>query len=140
MTARPHLAPGFVLLVAAGGAVGTAARALLAEALPAQGGWPIGTLAANLAGAFLLGLLLSWLMRRGPETAARRSARLALGTGLLGGFTTYSTFALEVERALADSQPAVGLGYAAVTVLLGLAACLAGVALGGRARLRVGAA
>ncbi len=132
MSSRPYLAPGLVLLVAVGGALGTAGRAALAQALEPRDGWPWGTLLANVLGAFLLGLLLEALVRRGPETTRVRRARLGLGTGVLGGFTTYSTFAVELERALADARVGLALGYAATTLTLGLLACVAGVLLGAR--------
>ncbi|MCV2396251.1 CrcB family protein [Actinotalea sp. M2MS4P-6] len=132
MSTRPYLAPGLVALVVAGGAVGSVGRAALGQALPADGGWHWGTLAANALGAFLLGLLLEVLVRRGPESRRGRTVRLALGTGVMGGFTTYSTFAVEVERSLADGQVATALGYAATILVLGLVACSAGVLLGAR--------
>jgi CrcB protein len=116
------------VLVAAGGAVGSLGRYGLAQALPAQHGWPVGTLTANLVGAFLLGVLLEALGRRGPETPGVLRARLALGTGVLGGFTTFSALALETERLLAAGAVGTGLGYAAVSVVGGALCAVAGVA------------
>lgn len=100
--------------------------------LPAQHGWPVGTLAANLTGAFLLGALLEVLGRRGPETPGVQRVRLALGTGVLGGYTTFSSLALETERLLADGAAATALGYAGVTLVAGVLSAAAGVALAGR--------
>jgi CrcB protein len=128
----PHLRPGLVLLVAAGGAAGTLARHGLSASVPAREGWPVATLLENLAGAFLLGLLLEALVRAGDETPALRRVRLGLGTGFLGGFTTFSAFALEVGRLLTSGSPVQAAGYFAVSVLGGLLACLAGVALAAR--------
>ncbi|MDO8121080.1 CrcB family protein [Isoptericola sp. b490] len=136
MSTRPHLHPGLVLAVAAGGAVGSVARGLLGSAVGAVDGWPLGTMTANLVGSFLLGLLLEALLRRGPETPRARLVRLALGTGTMGGFTTFSSLALEIERLLADGSTGVAVGYAAATVVLGLASCAAGVVVGARLRLR----
>lgn len=99
--------------------------------LPAQHGWPVGTLAANLTGAFLLGALLEVLGRRGPETPGVQRVRLALGTGVLGGYTTFSSLALETERLLADGAAATALGYAGVTLVAGVLSAAAGVALVG---------
>ncbi|MFN7242544.1 MAG: fluoride efflux transporter FluC, partial [Dietzia cercidiphylli] len=82
--------PVAVGLVALGGAVGSALRATVAVMLP---GTPLGaTLAVNVLGAFLLGLVLEWLAASGERLGERRRAgvRLLLGTGVCGGFTTYS--------------------------------------------------
>lgn len=114
-------------VVFAGGVVGTVVRAALETAFPAQpGGWPWATFAINVTGAFLLGLLLETLARRGPDEGARQLLRLGLGTGVMGGYTTYSTFAVETVRLLGAGAVLSGLGYALGTVLLGLAAALAG--------------
>lgn len=128
--------PGLVAVVALGGAVGTAARFGLARAVPAIGGWPTATFVANLTGAFLLGLLLEALLARGPETPATRRVRLALGTGLLGGFTTFSSLAIEVERLAAQGDAGLGVGYGLLSVVLGFGCALAGVAVGGRRAAR----
>lgn len=137
---RPaHLRASLVLLVALGGAVGTAARYGLTTAVGPNGGWPTATFAANLLGALLLGLLLERLARRGPETTTARRARLALGTGTLGGFTTFSTLAIEVERLGAAGRPGLAVAYGLLSVALGVAAAFLGVWLGAR-RHRRGAA
>ncbi|GEL46022.1 hypothetical protein CHO01_11380 [Cellulomonas hominis] len=126
---RPaHRQAALALLVAAGGAVGSLGRYGLAQAMSPQHGWPVGTLTANLAGAFLLGVLLEVLGRRGPETPGVQRARLALGTGVLGGFTTFSSLALETERLLAAGSVGTALGYAGLTLVAGVLAAAAGVA------------
>jgi CrcB protein len=136
---RPlHARPGLVLLVGAGGAAGTAVRATVAALVPADG-WPWATWAVNVTGAFLLGLLLDVLARTGPDDGRRRAARLLLGTGFLGGYTTYSTLALDTVTLTGSGHPGVALGYAASTLVAGLVAAAAGIALGahsGRAALR----
>lgn len=117
-------------VVFAGGVLGTAVRAALEAAMPAQpGGWPWATFAINVSGSFLLGLLLETLSRRGPDAGLRRYLRLGLGTGVMGGYTTYSTFAVETVRlfALGGGAVFVGLGYALGSVLLGLAGAFAGM-------------
>ncbi|WP_040399327.1 fluoride efflux transporter FluC [Cellulomonas massiliensis] len=122
-------------LVAAGGAVGTTLRALLERAWPAEpGGWPWTTSAINLVGSFALGALLETLARQGPDEGRRRLVRLGAGTGVLGGFTTYSTFVVEVERRLSGGVVATGLAYALVSVVLGLVAAWLGVAAAGALR------
>jgi len=130
---RPHhLEPTLVGLVFVGGMVGTTGRYLLARALASDGGWPTGTFTANLVGSFLLGVLLEALLRRGNESPVGRRLRLGLGTGMLGGFTTFSTLALDIEQLLAHSEVSVALRYAVATVVLGLGACLLGVVVAAR--------
>jgi len=118
-----------ITLVAAGGAAGTLARWALTTALPPQHGWPLATLTENLLGAFLLGLLLEALVRAGEESPRRRMIRLGLGTGVLGGFTTFSTFALEVEKLLTTGSATQAISYFAISIIGGFLTCLAGVAL-----------
>ncbi|MCL1869020.1 MAG: CrcB family protein [Promicromonosporaceae bacterium] len=119
--------------VALGGAAGSVLRYLfsfLNSKDPA--GWPVGTLAVNVIGAFALGLLLEAIARRGPEDRRLQRLRLTVGTGVLGGFTTYSSFALEVERHLSVGAVGVTLGYVGLTLVVGTAAAIAGVLLGAR--------
>ncbi|WP_367947923.1 CrcB family protein [Rathayibacter sp. VKM Ac-2858] len=127
-----HLRPSAILLVAAGGAVGTAARYGTALALPPLGAVPVATIVVNLVGAFLLGLLLAGLARRGPDAGRRRTLRLLLGTGVLGGFTTYSTFSLDTAALLEGGRWAEVLLYAGGTLVLGTLAAALGVLLAGR--------
>lgn len=131
MTRPHHTDPVLVGSVAAGGALGSLARYGLSHALPTRGGWPLGTLAENVLGAFLLGLLLQLLLRRGHETRRRRWLRLTLGTGVLGGFTTYSAFAFELRGLLAAGRVGIAAAYATASVAGGTLACVAGVALAG---------
>ena len=86
----------------------------------------------NLTGAFALGLLLEHLARRGPDDGRRREVRLYAGTGLLGGYTTYSTLALDTVLLADTGQAAVALLYAGSGVVLGVAAAAAGLAVGRR--------
>ena len=119
-------------LVAAGGALGTAVRAALTALPAADGRWPWATATVNLTGAFLLGLLLEGLARTGPDDGRRRDARLLLGTGVLGGYTTYSTLALDTVELAGAGVLGGAVLYAAGSVLLGLAAAAAGIATGAR--------
>lgn len=125
-----HRDPRLVLVVAVGGAVGTLARHLVSSASAGGGGFPVTTLGINLVGAFVLGVLLEALLRHGRETDRARRLRLGVGTGVLGGFTTYSTLAVEIERLLTDGQVATAAAYAAASVVLGLLVCGAGVLVG----------
>ena len=115
------------LLAALGGALGASARWAVAEALPASPtGWPWATLLVNLTGCLLLGVLLAVLAARSPEAPWPRPF---LAVGVLGGYTTYSAFAVEVVE-LADAGAAVlAAGYVLVSVLGGVLA----VAVGARA-------
>lgn len=129
--ARPvHLRPEYLVLVFAGGAAGTAAREALSLAFPAVNGVPYTILAINLLGAFLLGLLLEGLARRGPDHGHRRTLRLVLGTGLMGGFTTYSALATASAQLIGDGRATAGVAYGLATVVIGAAATVAGIAAG----------
>ena len=118
-------------LVGLGGAVGTAARSLVSERLAPVAGIPVGILAVNVVGAFVLGLLLERLLRAGPDTGRRRDLRLLLGTGFLGGFTTYSALATDTV-ALLGEHALRAAAYALGTLLLGLAAAVLGLWCGSR--------
>ncbi|WP_375483724.1 fluoride efflux transporter FluC [uncultured Jatrophihabitans sp.] len=133
---RPlHLRPGACALVVAGGVAGTAARYGLARAFPTRSGhWPTGTFVANLVGAFVLGVLLEALLRSGPDTGVRRRLRLLLGTGFCGGFTTYSTFAVEADLLVRDHHTGLAVGYVAATLVAGAVLSVAGIALAARYR------
>ncbi|AKT52915.1 membrane protein [Arsenicicoccus sp. oral taxon 190] len=124
-----HLHGRYAALVAAGGAVGAATREALVLAFPADG-IDTAVLAINVVGAFLLGLLLERLLLAGPDRGPRRAARLLLGTGVLGGFTTYSTLALDVVRLLQRGDAGMAIAYGLATVLLGAVASLAGIRCG----------
>ncbi|MDP4334503.1 CrcB family protein [Curtobacterium sp. A7_M15] len=123
-------------VVALGGAIGTGVRAVLAAAFPAVGGisWAIFTI--NVVGAFCLGLLLEALAHRGPDVGRRRRLRLFVGTGILGGFTTYSTLADDTAQLLDAGRWGAGSGYALLTVVTGLVAVVAGIGIAGLVRRR----
>ena len=122
-----HLTPTFIALVALGGAAGSLARHGVERLLGTSDGLPVGTLTVNLVGAFVLGALLEWLATRGSDVGRRRAARLLVGTGFLGGFTTYSALAVEADILLRDGRVTLALVYVITTVVVGLLATLAGV-------------
>ena len=108
------------LLAAVGGVLGALARWTIAEALPSSPGhWPWGTLLVNLTGCLLLGALFAVLAARFPSATWPRPF---LAVGVLGGFTTYSAFAVEVMRLVEAGAVAVALGYVVVSVVGGVAA------------------
>jgi fluoride exporter len=84
----------------------------------------------NLSGAFILGLLLEALVRSGEDVGWRRRARLAGGTGFCGGFTTYSTLAVETVQLARHGVWSTAALYVVVSVLGGLVAAVAGILVG----------
>ncbi|WIE74557.1 CrcB family protein [Curtobacterium sp. MCSS17_007] len=132
----PHLRWRYLGLVALGGAVGTGVRAVLAAALPAADGVSWTILVINVVGAFCLGFLLEALAHAGADVGRRRALRLFVGTGVLGGFTTYSTLADDTARLLDAGRWGAGAGYALLSVVLGLVAAAVGVWLAGARRTR----
>jgi len=122
-----HLTPSAIGLVFVGGSLGVLARASLDHAFPAGSGFPIATFAVNLVGAFALAVLIETLALRGVDVGHRRAFRLILGSGLLGGFTTYSALAVQTDSLVRTGHTATALAYAAGTVALGLGASLAGI-------------
>jgi fluoride exporter len=112
------------LLAALGGALGALARWGVATALPwSPGTWPWGTLLVNLLGCFLMGVLVGVLAARRPEATWPRPF---LGVGVLGGFTTYSAFAVEVVQAVEQGSLLVAGGYVVASVVGGMLAVVAG--------------
>ncbi|WP_223624601.1 CrcB family protein [Microbacterium sp. EST19A] len=121
-----------VLLVALGGTIGTAARLGLGLALPDAGGFPVAILVANVLGALLIGVVAARL----PASA---DLRLMLGTGVLGGFTTYSAFMTGALELWTDA-PILAAAYAIGSLALGLAAAALGLRLGRQRRASEAAA
>lgn len=117
-----------LLVVAAGGAVGSVLRYLANVAVVYI--WPaqlyIATFFVNIVGCFLLGCAFAWFVVR-PE--ASELIRLLLMVGLLGGFTTFSTFSLEALRLFADGQSIQALLYMGASLTGGLLATWLGMTL-----------
>lgn len=130
-----HLRPGAIALVFLGGSAGTGARVLLTDATPLVAGIPAVTVGINVIGAFFLGLLLEALLRRGPDSGTPHRLRLLLGTGFLGGFTTYSALSLDTVALLTEERAGIAALYGLGSVILGLLAAAAGVACGTKSRL-----
>lgn len=110
-----------VLLVAVGGMIGTAARLGVGLLVPDIAGVPVATIAVNVVGALLIGVLAA-------RVAGASELRLFLGTGVLGGFTTYSAFAVGSVGLWTDA-PLLAAGYACASLALGVVAAWAGLRL-----------
>lgn len=137
---RPiHLHWRYIGLVFVGGAIGTCIRYLLSQVIPSWNGVPVATFIINVTGAFLLGWLLETLSHGGPDVGARRNIRLFAGTGILGGYTTYSTFAVDTDGLIASEHFANSIAYGLATIIVGAIASVVGIACGAaihRARSR----
>jgi CrcB protein len=115
-----------VAVIAAGGALGGLARWSLTHLLPQQGGLPWATFIANVSGCLALGALMVVLLEVRPPG---RYARPFAGVGLLGGFTTFSTYTSETRDLLLDGRAPLAMTYLFGTLLVCLAATWAGMAL-----------
>ncbi|MEL7254728.1 MAG: fluoride efflux transporter CrcB [Pseudomonadota bacterium] len=113
-----------LLQVALGGAIGASARYLTSVgAMRLMGpGFPWGTMAVNVVGSFLIGVLVVVLAQKGGMKAAP-----FLMTGILGGFTTFSAFSLDAFTLYERGQTGLALSYVAASVVLSLLAIVAGV-------------
>lgn len=120
------MTPGLFVLLAVAGGVGAALRFVLDGAVRQAVGarWPWGTALINVSGSFLLGLLTGLAGRGLPPELL-----LVLGTGLLGGYTTFSTASVETVRLLQQRRVAASLTYGLGVLVITIAAALLGLAL-----------
>ena len=118
---------GNLLLVMTGGAIGAGARHLFGRWTLAAFGpdYPWGTLGVNLIGGLLMGLLVGTLAR----TDVGEPTRMLLGVGILGGFTTFSAFSLDMVTMIERGAFGPALGYALVSVIGSVIALFAGLGL-----------
>lgn len=123
------MGPHIWLAVGAGGAIGAMARhGVSRTAMHLLGpNFPWGTLAANIMGSFAMGLIIVWLAHREPATPALRAF---LTVGMLGAFTTFSTFSLDVVTLYRDRTLMIAGAYLLASVILSVGALLGGLALG----------
>jgi CrcB protein len=116
-----------LLIVAAGGAVGASMRHLvnLASLRLMGPSFPWGTVTVNIVGSFLMGVFIELLALK---LQGSTELRLLVATGLLGGFTTFSAFSLDVVVLWERGQAGLAAGYVAMSVVLSIAALFAGLA------------
>lgn len=123
-----------LVAIAVGGVVGAEARYGIDEALPHSGAqFPWATLLVNLSGCLVIGALMVLLLEL---TSPHRLARPFLGVGILGGYTTFSTFAVEAEQLVRADRPGLALLYVTLTAIGCMLAVWVGnvlAQLGGRA-------
>lgn len=111
-----------------GGVLGGAARIGVGHLWP-QDGWPWGTFVANVSGSFLLGYMLTRLLRAGTRSTLGVPL---LCVGVLGSYTTFSLYALEIWDLVDGGRGGIAAAYALTSVVAGLVAVLAGIRLGER--------
>lgn len=127
---HPRLLP----VIAGGGMLGASGRYALEQAAPAAGGaLPWATLAVNVSGCALIGVLMVCLVELGGSHPLLRPF---LGVGVLGGYTTFSTYAVQAHALLLSGRPALALGYLLGTAVATVTAVAVAVSLA-RAFVRV---
>ena len=114
-----------LLLIGLGGCLGAICRALLSTWLNPKNGFAYGTLCVNAAGTLLLGILTGYFMQRADSVW-----KPILGTGFLGGLTTFSTFSIETLQLLMSELWTIGILYFLSQILLGLGMGLIGLKIG----------
>jgi len=123
MTRR--IQPDVLAVIALGGILGATARFELAQALPASPGrFPWATFWTNMSGSLALGFLLVLLLERGRP---HRLLRPFLATGILGAFTTMSTYLVETAVLIKDGHATVGVTYGLSSLIIGVLLAFAGM-------------
>ena len=116
-----------IVVIAAGGALGTLARYEVSQAVVVSAnGFPWATFAVNVVGSLLLGVIITVVAERWPPT---RYALPFAAIGFCGGFTTFSTLMVEAVRRAQDGYPALGVVYLLASVVAGVVAAVLGVQL-----------
>jgi CrcB protein len=118
-----------VLLVALGGGIGSVARYLVSGWFASRFGpaFPYGTLVINVTGSFIIGLFLAFAQER---VSLSPYWRLFFAVGVVGGYTTFSTFEYEFVRLLQEGDMLLGASYMVGSVVLGAIGAIAGIAVG----------
>ena len=124
-SARAHWRLDVLAAVSAGGAIGSLARYGITNTFPVtSGGFPTSTLAVNTSGSLILGFALVLLIERLPPS---RYARAFITVGIIGAFTTFSTFAVDTVQLARHAHVATAAAFFAVSVCAGLAAAQLGI-------------
>ncbi len=110
-----------LLLVGLGGALGAVGRYAIGVWVRTSSGFPWATLCVNLLGALLLGVLMGWLSRQTLQTGQHDTLRLFLAVGVLGGFTTFSAFSMDLFTLLEKRDMVALSGYVGSSLVGGLA-------------------
>lgn len=117
--------PRILAAVGGGGALGACARYELALALPARhGAFPVSTFVINVSGSFVLGVLLTFMVERWPP---REYVRPFVATGVIGAYTTWSTFMVDTDNLVNAGHPLTAAGYVLATLAGGLLAVSIGI-------------
>jgi CrcB protein len=125
--ATPPRRRTLAILVTAGGGLGGLARLGLNTLLPHRGsGFPWSTFTANVAGCLLIGILMVAVLEAWPAWSSVHHLRAFAGTGVLGGFTTFSAYTSDTRALLAGGHAVLGLAYLFGSLAAGLAAVLVG--------------
>jgi len=120
----PRPGPDVLAVIAVGGALGSVARWGLSQLFPPDGGFPWATFDANVSGCLLIGVLMTLIVDLFPPS---RYLRPFLGVGVLGGYTTFSTYLLDVRNLLASGAAGTAAGYLVGSLLAGTAAVWVGI-------------
>jgi CrcB protein len=117
--------PEIILAVAAGGLIGAPARYELGVALPSQpGAFPLATFLINATGSLALGVIVTLIVERWPPTEYLRPF---VATGVLGAYTTWSTFMVDADNLFRNGHAAVAIGYLAASLAAGLGGAYLGI-------------
>jgi len=124
---HPHHGPGPLAAIGVGGTLGTLARYAFERSVVADpSGIPWATLSVNVIGSFVLGVVVTLVTERWPRD---RYLRPLVAVGFCGGFTTFSTFAVEIDQRIRHGHSGAAAAYLAASLLAGLGAALAGITL-----------
>jgi CrcB protein len=127
-----RMRPDLLAVIALGGALGSPARYGVSRLIHvAPDSFPWATFVTNLAGAFVLGMFLTFIFER-PSSKRVDRLRLFFAVGFLGAFTTFSTMAVETVLLVKDGFVGLGIGYLLVSVACGLGVAYAGIVIARR--------